>query len=51
MCIPKSSNKHRIEENITAFEFVLEKEDVDFLDSLDEGFRTCHEKIKLPWTG
>jgi diketogulonate reductase-like aldo/keto reductase len=51
VCIPKSSNKHRIEENITAFEFVLEKEDVDFLDSLDEGFRTCHEKIKLPWTG
>jgi diketogulonate reductase-like aldo/keto reductase len=51
VCIPKSSNKHRIEENITAFEFVLEKEDVDSLDSLDEGFRTCHEKIKLPWTG
>lgn len=51
VCIPKSSNKKRIEENMTALEFRLAKQDVEFLDSLDEGFRTCHEKIKLPWTG
>jgi diketogulonate reductase-like aldo/keto reductase len=51
VCIPKSSNKKRIEENITAFDFQLKKEDVEFLDSLDEGFRTCHDKIKMPWTG
>ena len=50
VCIPKSGNKKRIEENITAFEFRLDKEDVEFLDSFDEGFRTCHDKIKLPWT-
>ena len=50
VCIPKSSNKKRIEENITAFEFQLKKEDMEFLDSLDQGFRTCHDKIKLPWT-
>ena len=50
VCIPKSSNKSRIEENMTALEFSLAREDVEFLDGLDEGFRTCHEKIKLPWT-
>lgn len=51
VCIPKSRNKTRIEENITACDFELEAEDVKYLDSLDEGFRTCHDKIKLPWTG
>ena len=51
VCIPKSSNKKHIKENMTAFEFRLNEKDVELLDSLDEGFRTCHEKIKLPWTG
>jgi diketogulonate reductase-like aldo/keto reductase len=45
VCIPKSSNKNRIEESMTAFVFILEKEDEDFLDSLDEGCRTFHDKI------
>ena len=30
---------------MTAFVFILEKEDEDFLDSLDEGCRTFHDKI------
>ena len=51
VCIPKSRNKSRIEDNITAFDFSLKEEDLEVLDGLDEGFRTCHEKIKLPWTG
>ena len=51
VCIPKSSNASRIEENLTASEFELRADDMDILDSLDENFRTCHEKIKLPWTG
>ena len=49
--VPKSSNKNRIQENMTAFEFILEKEDENFLDSLEEGFRTCHDKFKLHSTG
>lgn len=51
VCIPKSSNKSRIEENIRVFDLHLKKEDVQFLDSLNEGFRTCHDKIRLPWAG
>ena len=37
--IPKSSNKERIKENFDIFDFVLSKEDLDLIDSINEDFR------------
>ncbi|XP_046857365.1 9,11-endoperoxide prostaglandin H2 reductase-like isoform X2 [Xenia sp. Carnegie-2017] len=51
VCVAKSSNKDRIEVNLTAYGLVLHEEDINLLNSMEEGFRTCHEKIKEPWTG
>lgn len=34
--IPKSTKKERIIDNANVFDFKLEKDDVDFLTSLDE---------------
>jgi diketogulonate reductase-like aldo/keto reductase len=39
--IPKSSNKERIKENASVFDFEISKEDMDKLNSLSEGFRVA----------
>lgn len=37
--IPKSKNPDRIAENADIFDFELAEEDMDLLDSLDDGYR------------
>lgn len=37
--LPKSDTPSRIEANADVFDFALEKEDIDALDSLDQGER------------
>lgn len=39
--IPKSTRKERIIENISVFDFEISSEDMNFIDSLNENFRTC----------
>ncbi|MDF1661151.1 MAG: aldo/keto reductase, partial [Planctomycetota bacterium] len=39
--LPKSVHKSRIEENSQVFDFVLSEDDMAYLDSLNENFRTC----------
>jgi len=37
--IPKSSSSERMKENLSIFEFEIETKDMEFLDSLNTGFR------------
>ncbi|ORY66961.1 Aldo/keto reductase [Leucosporidium creatinivorum] len=46
--IPKSTKKERIEDNANVFDFTLEKEDVDYLTSLDEFLITDWEVTTVP---
>ncbi|MBI4054127.1 MAG: aldo/keto reductase [Candidatus Doudnabacteria bacterium] len=39
--LPKSVRKERIQENINVFDFELSAKDMEFLDSLNENYRTC----------
>ncbi|MDP3882034.1 MAG: aldo/keto reductase [Nanoarchaeota archaeon] len=39
--IPKSTNPERIEENADIFDFSISQTDMNILNSLDEGYRTC----------
>jgi methylglyoxal/glyoxal reductase len=45
--IPKSSNKNRIFENAEVFDFEISSEDMDKLNSLDEGFRASWNPSEL----
>lgn len=51
VCIPKSSHSSRIEENANIFDFNLSEEEMNILNGLEEGFRTCKPKIQAPWNG
>jgi len=44
--IPKSSKPERIEENISVFDFDIDREKMETLDSLDEGLRTGWDPTK-----
>ena len=51
ICIPKSSQLSRIEENASIFDFELTDDDLNILDGLEEDFRTGRPKIKERWNG
>ena len=46
--IPKSSRPARISENAGVFDFALDAEDLERLDGLDEGYRTCWDPSRVP---
>lgn len=46
--IPKSTNPARIQENAQVFDFSLDAGDMEALDALDEGFRTCWDPTGAP---
>lgn len=46
--IPKSTKQERIKDNTNVFDFTLEKEDVDYLASLDEFLITDWEVTTVP---
>ena len=43
--IPKSSQKQRLQENFDAANFKLETQDVEFMNTFNEGFRICDDPI------
>jgi len=45
--IPKSSNKKRLQENFDIFNFYLSKEDVEWMDNFDEGFRVVESPMTM----
>ncbi len=45
--IPKSSSKKRLLENFDVFNFTLSKQDVEWMDGFDEGFRICENPMDM----
>jgi diketogulonate reductase-like aldo/keto reductase len=45
--IPKSSSKKRLLENFDVFNFSLSKQDVEWMDGFDEGFRICENPMDM----
>jgi diketogulonate reductase-like aldo/keto reductase len=45
--IPKSTKPERLQENFDAINFTLEKEDILFMNSFNEGFRICDDPIQF----
>jgi methylglyoxal/glyoxal reductase len=45
--IPKSSKKERLQENFDAIYFSLTKEDVEYMNNFDEGFRICEDPMVM----
>jgi diketogulonate reductase-like aldo/keto reductase len=43
--IPKSSQKQRLQENYDAASFTLDAQDVEFMNTFNEGFRICDDPI------
>jgi diketogulonate reductase-like aldo/keto reductase len=48
VAIPKSVRQARIEENAQVFDFEIPADDMEILDGLDEGFRTCWDPTYAP---
>lgn len=46
--IPKSANAERLQENADIFNFSIEQEDMDLLDSLNENFRVSWDPTNIP---
>ncbi len=46
--LPKTSNKMRILENASVFDFEISGKDVEKLDGFNENFRTCWDPTKVP---
>jgi diketogulonate reductase-like aldo/keto reductase len=46
--IPKSANADRLRENANIFDFSIEQEDMDLLDSLNENFRVSWDPTGIP---
>ncbi len=45
--IPKSSKKERLQENFDAIHFSLTKEDVEYMNNFNEGFRICEDPMEM----
>ena len=45
--IPKSVRPERIEENADVFDFMLAPADMEALDALHDGFRTCWDPSEI----
>jgi methylglyoxal/glyoxal reductase len=45
--IPKSSNKKRLQENFDVVHFTISKEDIERMDSFNEGFRICDNPMDM----
>ena len=43
--IPKSSQKQRLQENFDAVNFKLDAQDVEFMNTFNEGFRICDDPL------
>jgi diketogulonate reductase-like aldo/keto reductase len=43
--IPKSSQRERLQENFDAINFTIDAQDVDFMNTFNEGFRICDDPI------
>jgi diketogulonate reductase-like aldo/keto reductase len=43
--IPKSSQRERLQENFNAVNFTLDAQDVEFMNTFNEGFRICDDPI------
>ena len=43
--IPKSSQRERLQENFDAVNFTLDAQDVEFINTFNEGFRICDDPI------
>ena len=46
--IPKSTTKERMVENSDIFDFDISEEDMEKLDSFNEGFRICPDPNEMP---
>jgi len=49
VCIPKSSNEHRIIENGDVFDFNISDEDMKVLNGLDEQLIVSWDPMSSPW--
>jgi diketogulonate reductase-like aldo/keto reductase len=45
--LPKSVKRSRIEENGSVFDFQLDNADMEYLNSLDENYRTCWDPSEV----
>ena len=46
--LPKSNNKDRIKQDFEVFDFSLDKEDMDTIETLDKNLRTCWDPTDTP---
>jgi len=49
--IPKSTRRERLAENLEAFDFELDVDDIKQLGGLEERLHTCWDCLQAPWQG